>query len=334
MQDHQAVKISVVMITYNQEKYVRQAVESVLSQKVSFNIEILIADDASIDGTQNILREYKKKYPSRIRLILRKKNLGPTGNAYQLFEAARGEYIAGLEGDDYWIWDDFLQTQADYLDAHPEYIATAGRCVVGNEQGIPYPENHDFKNRDFWVFDKSEYTVDDFSEWKMPGHISAVFYRNFYREPKSDGQVFCRFSRNIGDRTTLMQLVARGKIKCYDHTVTMYRYVEDTDAGNWMAVSRKYNKRLEEYRLICACEKHLKTRWGIDPEMKELKKSKIAAAAIVWMQDKRPDSFLALTGIVLYREEMKRKIHVALEAIKQKRYWIRMGQPEHRVRVR
>jgi glycosyltransferase involved in cell wall biosynthesis len=111
-------KVSVDMVTYNQVQFVAQAVESVLMQRVSFSYELVIADDCSTDGTATILRDYAERFPDRVRLIVREKNLGAGPNAVDLLKRLAGDYIAYLEGDDYWSDPDKLQRQVDYLDAH------------------------------------------------------------------------------------------------------------------------------------------------------------------------------------------------------------------------
>ena len=112
------------MLTYNHEKYIRQAIDSILAQKTNFEYEILINDNASTDATIQILEEYKTKYPEKIRLILHEKNMHNKGiqDAYvrYLFPLTRGKYIAMNDGDDYWVDENKLQLEVDYLDKHPE----------------------------------------------------------------------------------------------------------------------------------------------------------------------------------------------------------------------
>ena len=111
--------VSVCIITYNHVKYIEQAIESVLMQQVDFPWEIIIADDCSTDGTTAIIQSYKTKYPDLIKLISRKKNVGPGLNFVELINAAKGKYIAYLEGDDYWIAKTKLKKQFDYIEMQP-----------------------------------------------------------------------------------------------------------------------------------------------------------------------------------------------------------------------
>ena len=116
------MKLSVCMITFNQEKYIAQAIDSVLMQDVDFEYEIVIGDDCSADGTIDILRAYQQRFPEKIKLLLNKKNLGVTENFAQTLKACSGEYVALLEGDDYWTSSSKLRKQVDFLDLHPDYI--------------------------------------------------------------------------------------------------------------------------------------------------------------------------------------------------------------------
>ena len=94
--------LSVLIITYNHEKYLRMAMESVIRQKTKFHIEIIIAEDHSTDKTRDILREFKEKHPDKIKLLFRERNIGLKLNFLDGLEKCNGKYIALLEGDDYW----------------------------------------------------------------------------------------------------------------------------------------------------------------------------------------------------------------------------------------
>lgn len=113
--------LSVCLITYNHVKYIREAIEGVLMQKVNFTWELIIADDFSTDGTKEIVLEYKGKYPDFIKLILQKKNVGPAQNFIDLLTGPKSKYIAYFEGDDYWIDSYKLQKQVDILEQNKNY---------------------------------------------------------------------------------------------------------------------------------------------------------------------------------------------------------------------
>jgi glycosyltransferase involved in cell wall biosynthesis len=114
------MKVSVLMITYNQERYIAQALDSVLMQEVDFAYEIVIGEDCSTDGTRDIVLSYQRRHPDKIRLLLPDENLGMIRNFAQTYYACLGQYVAILEGDDFWTCADKLQKQVSFLDANPE----------------------------------------------------------------------------------------------------------------------------------------------------------------------------------------------------------------------
>lgn len=116
-----APKVSVSMITYNHGEFIAQAIESVLMQQTTFPYELVIGEDCSTDNTREIARAYQERYPAVIRLIIREANVGIKANVRETIGACRGEYIALLDGDNYWTSPDKLQKQVDILTAHPEW---------------------------------------------------------------------------------------------------------------------------------------------------------------------------------------------------------------------
>ena len=117
------MKVSVLITTYNQEAFITQAIESVLMQEVNFDYEIVIGEDYSTDHTREILIALQQKHPNKIRLLLHEKKLeGLPGklNFVATLTACEGEYVALLDGDDYWINVHKLQKQVDLLESHPE----------------------------------------------------------------------------------------------------------------------------------------------------------------------------------------------------------------------
>ena len=113
------IKLSVVCITYNHERFIRDCLEGFVMQKTDFPFEILINDDASTDKTADIIREYEAKYPHLFRCVYQTENQQGKKNVWTdiLFPMVQGEYVALYEGDDYWTNPLKLQKQVDFLDA-------------------------------------------------------------------------------------------------------------------------------------------------------------------------------------------------------------------------
>lgn len=130
------VKLSVCMVTYNHERYIAQAVESVLAQRATFPFEIVIGDDCSTDATPAILRQLAERHPDTIRLRLAKANQGAKANFLATISDCRGKYVAMLEGDDYWTDENKLQRQADALDAHSDWAICFHPTACVYESGL------------------------------------------------------------------------------------------------------------------------------------------------------------------------------------------------------
>jgi glycosyltransferase involved in cell wall biosynthesis len=132
-------KVSVVMIAFNVERFIAQALDSVLMQEVDFDYEVVVGDDASTDRTREILVDYASQHPDRIRLILRPENVGMNPNFIATFFEARGDYVALLDGDDYWLSPKKLQKQVEFLDGHPECTVCFHNALVVYEDGEQEP---------------------------------------------------------------------------------------------------------------------------------------------------------------------------------------------------
>lgn len=122
-------KVSVCMIAYQHAAYIRQAIESVLSQDVDFPIELVIGDDCSPDGTAAICEEFAARDP-RVRVLPHERNLGVMPNFSRTLLACRGEYIAVCEGDDYWTDQCKLTKQLRRLETHADYSGSTHQAQV------------------------------------------------------------------------------------------------------------------------------------------------------------------------------------------------------------
>jgi glycosyltransferase involved in cell wall biosynthesis len=128
-------KVSVLILTYNHERFIAQTLESALEQSTNFPYEILVSDDYSTDATREILARYQQQNPDKIRLLLNDRNLGMHQNFFQAFHACTGQYIAMLEGDDYWTSAEKLQKQVNFLDQHPDFSLCFHNAWVVYDEG-------------------------------------------------------------------------------------------------------------------------------------------------------------------------------------------------------
>ena len=136
------IKVTVILTTYNHEKYIEQALDSVLIQEATFGFEVVVLEDCSGDRTRDILLDYQKRAPSKIRLILAERNQCSNEPFATAFQASQSQYIAVLDGDDYWTSPHKLQKQVDFLDAHPECAMCFHNVTVFYEDESREPWDH------------------------------------------------------------------------------------------------------------------------------------------------------------------------------------------------
>lgn len=225
---NQEIGVSVICVTYNHEKYIREALDSILMQQTDFPIEIRIGEDCSTDNTRAILKEYEEKYPGRFIMYYREKNLGATKNEYELFMDAKGKYIAALELDDIWTDPHKLQKQYDFLESHPQYIGVAHDFDIIDASGtvIEDDDNKAVKN----YFNKS-FTLRDFLEEGFAFQTGTHFYRNIFLD-KKDYSIIYKADRLIRDKTILSLLLDRGDFYILPDTMSAYRRFFNEDAQN------------------------------------------------------------------------------------------------------
>lgn len=169
------IKVSVTILTYNQKQFIGKAIESALSQKTNFDVEILVGDDCSTDGAQETILAYQEKYPDKVKAVLHSKNLGQNGlfNTIETLKLAKGTYIAPMDGDDYWTDDQKLQRQVDFMEAHPDFSACFHNALITYEDGTP---SHELNSPDQKEVITAADLVGEDEIWFMA--TSAVMFKN------------------------------------------------------------------------------------------------------------------------------------------------------------
>ena len=129
-------KVSVCVMTYNQERFIGECLESIVTQETDFDVEVIVADDASTDRTAAIVRDYEARFPERLRGIYHPNNIGVKANYLSAHDAARGEYVAHVDGDDI-LLPGKLNRQVQFLDAHPScaFVGSNGVLFSTREDG-------------------------------------------------------------------------------------------------------------------------------------------------------------------------------------------------------
>jgi len=206
-------KVSVLMNTYNHVRYVRQAMESVLMQKVNFEHELVIGEDCSTDGTREIVLEFARRYPDRIRLLPRVRNLGPRENWIETLQACRGQYIAVLEGDDYWSSVHKLQKQADFLDAHPDFSICFHAIRHISDDPNMQPRSEGYRSPR-----KSVFTLEDILLYNFIPTASVMFRNGLIGEIPD----WFRYARPLDWPTHILN-ARHGKIGFINEVMGVYR---------------------------------------------------------------------------------------------------------------
>jgi glycosyltransferase involved in cell wall biosynthesis len=235
------VKLSVAMITYNHESFIGQALESVLAQRVNFDYEIVVGEDCSTDGTRAILMDFCRRYPERIVPLLHDRNIGALRNFQATLAACRGQYLAIVEGDDYWTCQRKLQTQVDFLDEHPDYAICFHRARTRDETASARTD----------VLPRcpaGTYTIEDLIAFNLIP-TCTVMYRRASVGPLPNWFLDLK----LGD-WPLHILVARfGKIRLMDEVMAVYRM---HPGGMWTsgeAISQKHAMM----RMMEALDRHM-----------------------------------------------------------------------------
>lgn len=124
------MKVNVILITYKQEEYIRQTIESILSQQVNFDVEIIVADDCSPDNTRSIIESYTNSLPKgfTFKFLPEEQNMGYIKNYQRAYNTCNGEYISILEGDDYWL-PNHLQSHISFLENHDDCSMAFNRHI-------------------------------------------------------------------------------------------------------------------------------------------------------------------------------------------------------------
>jgi len=214
------IMVTIMTTAYNHAEYIAQTLDSILSQKTDFPFEILVHDDASTDGTAEIIRDYAERYPDIVRPILQTENQYSKGvDIYGLMAPfVRGKYTAQCEGDDYWCDDNKLQMQVDFLENHPDYVACVHDTLQINLRNLKKTQING---------SETDYDV-PFSQVVTRGsaafHTSSVVVRTPICCVLYQGQMPKYFEKiGVGDYPFAIYLATCGKVRYLGRTMSVYR---------------------------------------------------------------------------------------------------------------
>lgn len=215
------IDLSIVMITYNHEKYIKQAIQSVFAQKMTFRYELLIGEDCSTDATRQIIEETIKGH-EEVRFFPRSSNMGMIANTLDLFSKVRGKYIAYLEGDDYYTDPLKLQKQVTFLQEHPAYSGVYTDCSIVDENGVESGDG-------YWCPKEPEYTLKKYVNFELPGQTCTLVARNDLA--LLNMEMFSDIRNCPGDRLIPLFLLDKGKIGFINEKMSAYRHI--TTSESW-----------------------------------------------------------------------------------------------------
>ena len=332
MYSNEQVIVSVIVPVYNHEKYIMQAIESILEQKTSFRYEILIGNDASTDNTRKIINDYKKQYPNVIQSFNYKKNIGATKNGYVLLKHAKGEYLAFCDGDDYWTDEHRLQRDIEFLQMNPQYAGVSSRVCPVDEEGRLLNGLAISETKQFWNFSKDEYTIKDFERWDMPGPISALTVQNFMRNSEHNYRIFYQAHNMVGDRTIVLLTVLVGNIFCSSNRVSCYRY-RNNRKENFMSSFQTQNLYGKDYLMIRKLECYAKKEFGIAVNAEKVKKDRLVASVVRAMKSKKISDIKVIVEIFQYSGTPMLYLYYIVKIVLLKNVYWHISKDDRRVNL-
>ena len=256
------ILVSCILLTYRHAPYVRQAVESMLMQKTNFAYEIIFADDYSPDNTREILNEYAAAHPDRIRTCFLEENMG--GSALHTLVGStmcRGKYMTILEGDDYWIGTDRLQTLADFLENHPDYACVAHMRERRDEDGrlLDYDPPKRLFGRDF--------TMAQFLKGERFS-ITGALYVNHYLLAGDKYRSLELVTRNADDYQRCVIVHDFGKVFMLERCFYGYRVIAKPGGSNYNSIMSDLAKYDDQIRILHAMAEFYQGQYDFSGEIR------------------------------------------------------------------
>lgn len=248
--------VTVLITTYNQERYIGKAIDSVLAQKTDFPFEVYISEDCGTDGTRAILQDYAARFPDIIRLNLREQNAGISRNWYEGLCAAKGQYVCTLEGDDWWRDDHKLQKQVDFLRAHPDYLAVSHTLLLTDDAGNTYgtlPDDPRILGRDATM------------ELFLAGvtySCTACLVKNIFDPADRELYDYVTANRSIADFALCMLYLDKGRVFVMNEALSAYRVAgTDQNHQNYNGTQSALKKHADFLDVVNASRRYWKGKY-------------------------------------------------------------------------
>lgn len=204
--------VSIIMLTYGHEKHIEKAIRSVFMQKTSFDCELIIANDNSPDSTDTVVKNVILESPENItvRYVKHERNMTMNPNFLWALKQCKGKYIAICEGDDYWLDENKLQKQVDFLEKNPDF-------------SIYFHKSQDDHSKIIQDIETKVYSeIEILNNWYV--HTASVLFRNTFNE--SDYKLLSSNKIHFYDIILFLIMANKGKVWRTNENMSFYRYIE------------------------------------------------------------------------------------------------------------
>ena len=201
-----------------------------------------------------MILEYAAKYPDIVVPVLREKNIGAVANLVGLLKMAKGRYIAGCEGDDFWTDNKKLELQFRFLERRKDHIACSHDIEIVNEDGTSAD-----KQKINWISPNRHYRLKDYKGIMLPGHPVALVFRNIFKTQEDPNRLL-DFHTSIADRTLAVMLAVRGKIYRADRKMAAYRLHSSNKTNMTNSIYNNLRSYLIDYELNEKIEEYIYTK--------------------------------------------------------------------------
>lgn len=236
------MKLDIILITYNQEQYIAQAVESILMQRVNEDVQVrvIVADDCSTDNTLEIIKSYEEKSPYPFVYLSVEQNMGVAANYKRAYEATEAEFVAVMEGDDWWCDTHRLQKHLDYLSSHPD-------CVLTKNNYMQYSQRNNI-----WSVEQANVNIltlkQSLKNYVLANMSCTVFRGDCVRN--MDKRVY-EYGHNqwreATDWYTHIYVLQKGYGYVFDEVMSVYR----VDTGENISRTERTDKEMLDKAYLC-----------------------------------------------------------------------------------
>lgn len=237
MRNKKRPSVDIILCSYNQEEYISQALESLVNQRVDADVRVIVADDCSTDQTPQIIHEYQAKSPFPFIYLKANSNIGMKANYRRAFAACQGDYVAILEGDDWWHASTHLSQHIDFLESHPRYSMSYNLVAYyWQDTGATHPQQ--------WLYKDLQYLSINLRQqiaWgNQIGNLSSCMFRTrlLHTLPEAFYQL------NFADWELGIMMARKGPIAMLREVTSTYRI---NSKGQWTSLSneKKYDSQIQ-----------------------------------------------------------------------------------------